>query len=61
MDVFWQKEGQTESQKPPWTEPSKQKAPDKNSRNLGQTPCIDICMYACTTENGGGSEMCDEL
>jgi len=36
------------------------KAPDKNPRELRQTPCKDICMYACTTKNGG-SEICDKV
>jgi len=37
-----------------------QNLPDKNLCELKQTPCKDICMYACTTKNGG-SEMCDVL
>ena len=34
-----------------------QNFPNKNHRELRQTPCKDICMYACTTKTGG-SEMC---
>jgi len=34
--------------------------PDKNPSERRQTPCKDICMYACTTKNWG-PEMCDKV
>jgi len=46
-----------DGQTPPRTKPSRQKTrtklPDKNPHELRQTPCKDICMYACTTKNWG--------
>jgi len=30
-----------------------QNFPNKNNLELKQTPCKDICMYACTTKNRG--------
>ena len=37
-----------------------QNSPNINHRELRQTPCKDICMYACTTKKGGvGFKMCD--
>jgi len=35
-----------DKQKPPLTKPSRQTTPDKNPRELRQTPCKDI-MYVC--------------
>ena len=38
-----------------------QNSPNKNLRELKQTPCKDICMYTCATKNRGRFEMCDVL
>jgi len=55
MDVFLQK---GEDKNPRQTKPSRQKPLDKNPCELRQTPCKDICMYACTTKNWGVGPRC---
>ena len=62
MDVFWQKGGRTKT--------TRTKSPRENLRELRQIPWKDICLYACTTKNGGvrdvwralgGPKMCDKV